>query len=49
MLTRSIKYKKDREGPKPLIKQKTLPGGISKSDEVVVKDIQFAYNNHAVI
>jgi hypothetical protein len=50
MLTRSLKHKKDRDS-KPLKKQHTkkLPGGLEKSDEVKVKDIQFAYNNHSVI
>jgi hypothetical protein len=50
MLTRSLKYKNDR-ATKSFVRSSTkkLPGGIEKSDEVKVKDIQFAYNNHAVI
>ena len=46
MLTRSLKFRKDR-GTYGLVKK--LTGGLEKSDEINVKDIQFAYNNHSVI
>ena len=46
MLTRSLKF---RKGKGIFGKAKTLKGGLEKSDDIIVKDIQFAYNNHAVI
>lgn len=54
ILTESVKYRncKDndcKEDKKLRKSTKKLPGGLVKSDEIVVKDIQFAYNNYKVI
>lgn len=46
MLTASLKH---RHAKNPELKQKLLPGGVTKPEDVEVKDIQFAYKNHEVI
>lgn len=46
MLTKSAKYRKNKGLE---TSRKSLPGGLDKSEDVVVKDIQFAYNNYRVI
>jgi hypothetical protein len=46
ILTKSLE-RKHNKGERRMSKK--LPGGLEKELDVKVKDIQFAYNNHAVI